>query len=120
MSKKLTSTICGCTMMICGGICLVGYVMGNSGFPWWLLVFAGGIGCAIISMIGGITREKDQEKRSKKFISCICASISMLSVLIFLTLLMLTKLKNTWLIVVVGGIASGVTRLIYDAIKNKK
>lgn len=55
MSKKLVGTICACTIMFCRGICSIGYVIGNSNFPWWLLLFASGIACAIISMVDAIT-----------------------------------------------------------------
>ena len=119
MSKKLVGAICACTMIICGGICAVGYAIGNSGFPWWLLVFVGGIACAVISMIGGITREQDPEKRGKKLIGCVCASVSMISVLIFLILTMLTQLKNSWIVVMVGGMASCIVYMLYNATKKR-
>ena len=117
MSKKLVGAICACVMMICGGVCTIGYVIGNSNFPWWLFVFGGGVFCAIISMIGGITWEKDKEKKTKKLIGCICASVSMLSVVAFLVLIMLTKVQNSWIVLMVGGITSGVISVLYNAIK---
>ncbi len=120
MSKKLIGAICACTMMICGSTCAIGYVVASSIFPWWLLVFMGGVACAIISMIGEIIREKNKEKRAKKLIGCICASINMLSVLTFLALLLLTKVQHSWIVVMVGAIVSAAIYLLYDATKGKK
>lgn len=120
MSKKVVSTICICILVICCAICSIGYAVINSSFPWWLFVFAGGIICAIASMIVDITNEKDKTKRSKRFIGCICTSICMVSVFIFLAVMMLTNIQYSWIIVCVGGVASFVTYKIYDAVKNKK
>ena len=119
MNKKLVEAICFSILIISAGICTLGYVLGNSGNPWWLTIVAGGIACVIISMVGGITREKDQEKKSKGLISCICASISMISVLIFLVLLMTTEFTHSWIVIFIGGIASGVTYAIYNATKKE-
>jgi hypothetical protein len=120
MSKKLIGAICCSIMIISGGICSLGYVLGNSADPWWLVVFAGGIACAIAAMAGGISNEADKNKKSQKIIGCICASISMISVLVFLSVMMLSNFANSWIIVMIGGIASAVIYIIYNAIKKDK
>ena len=120
MSKNLIGAICGSVAIISAGICSLGYALGNSNYPWWLVMVAGGIICAIVSMVSGINNEKNTEEKSKKLIGCICASISMISVFIFLAVMMLTKYENSWIIVFIGGIASGVTYMLYNAVKKDK
>ena len=117
MSKKLVETICGCIAIVAGTICALGYIFGNSANPWWLIIFAGGIAMAIVSLAGGITNENDLNEKHKKIIGCICASISMISVLIFLTLMMLTGNSNSWIAVFIGGVISGIIYMIDNASK---
>ena len=120
MSKKTTSIICVCTILLCFGICLIGSFVSHFILPWWLIAFAGGIICAIVSMVGDITREQKKSKKSKRIIGCICSSICMISVLAFLTVNTLTQMKNSWVIICIGGIASMITYFIYSAVKDKK
>ena len=117
MNKKLVGTICACIAIVAGTACALGYALGNSANPWYLIVFAGGIACAITSMIGTATREEDENKKHQKIIGTICASISMISVLIFLTVMLLTGFNNSWIIVCVGGVISGIIYMIDNAIK---
>ena len=117
MNKKLVGSICGCISIITCSVCALGYIFGSSSHPWWLIVVAGGIACAIVSMIGEMTREDDSNKKHKKLIGCICASISMISVFIFLTLMMLTGNTNSWIAVFIGGIISGIIYMIDNATK---
>ena len=117
MNKKLVNAICACLFVISAGICSIGYAIGSSDAPWWLAVFAAGLLCAIISMIGDITREEDSEKKHSRIIGCICASISMISVFIFLTVLMFTNFPSSWIIVCVGGIISFVIYTFDKAMK---
>lgn len=117
MSKKMSGTICGIIMIVCGVICVIGYSVGNSDIPWWLLVFAGGIISAIISLIGSYQREKDSGKKRKALIGCISASISMTSVFIFLALTMMTNINNCWIILLVGGAISAIVSML-DSAKN--
>ena len=83
MSKKLASAICCSVLVISCGICSLGYILGDSSHPWWLIVLAGGITCAIVSMANGVKEETDETKKSSKFIGTICASknVSLASIL---------------------------------------
>jgi uncharacterized membrane protein YfcA len=119
MNKKMVGAICAIIMMISGGICTFGYVLGNSNDPWWLVAFAGGILCAIVSMALGAKYEKDKNKKHKAIIGCICASISMISVFAFLVVQIITAYENSWLIVFAGGILSGIIYMIDNA-RNEK
>ena len=120
MSKKLASAICCSVLVISCGICSLGYILGDSSHPWWLIVLAGGITCAIVSMANGVKEETDETKKSSKFIGTICASISMISVLVFLVLMFVFNVEKGWIAVCIGGIVSLVTKLLYEAIKNNK
>ena len=118
MSKKLVSAICASLMVISAGVCMVGYVLKDSG-SWWLFIFGAGVICAIISMVGNFTREKDLVKKHQGLIGCICASISMISVFVFLVLL-LKGFNNSWIIVCIGGIISFVVYTLDKAIVSEK
>lgn len=120
MSKKLVSAICACIFVAAGGFCAIAYATINSKTPWWLVVFAAGIICAILSQIGVITREKKKAIKHKKIIGCICSSISMISVFIFLVFVMLNIMKNSWIIVVIGGILSFIIYTIDKGIQSDK
>ena len=120
MSSKMMGSICGIIAIVSCGICSICYAVVNSTSPWWLIVLAGGILCAIISQIGAYTREENKEKKHKKMIGCICSSISMISVFIFLLLLMLTKFNNSWIVIMIGGIISCIIYMLDNAIKEDK
>ena len=67
------------------------------------------------------TQEKKiKKKKHKKMIGCICSSISMISVFIFLLLLMLTKFNNSWIVIMIGGIISCIIYMLDNAIKEDK
>ena len=120
MSKKLVSAICACMFVAAGGFCAIAYAIGNSNAPWWLVIFAAGIICAILSQVGVITREKKKDIKHKKIIGCICSSISMISVFIFLTFMMLNIMKNSWIIILIGGIISFIIYTMDKAIQSDK
>ncbi len=120
MSKKMIQAISLAIIMITGGICAVGYAVGNSSFPWWLIPFAGVIAGVIFMMFGNVKEENDKDKKHKKMIGAVCASISMISVLIFIAVMMLTNFANSWIIVMIGGIASGIVYTIDNAMHSDK
>ena len=120
MSKKLVGAICTCLFVVSAGVCAIGYAVGNSNIPWWLCIFAAGIICAILSQIGDITREKKKDTKHKKLIGCICSSISMLSVFVYLTLIMTIKFYNGWIIIVAAGIISYIIYTIDKAVQSDK
>ena len=119
MSKKMTGTICATILIVSCAICSILYAIMDSSKPWWLIVFAGGVVSAIIAMISNYKREENKDKKHMLLISTICASISMLSVFIFLTVYILTKYSNSWIIVFIGGIISGIIYMIDNAKKDK-
>lgn len=57
MSKKLIKAICACIMIICVGICAIGYVVGSPTVHWWLFVFVGALLCGIITILGNALRK---------------------------------------------------------------
>lgn len=120
MSKKLVGAICTCIFIVCAGVCAIGYAVGNSNIPWWLFILAGGIISVILTQIGEITREKKKNFKHKKLIGCICSSISMISVFVYLTLIMMIKFYNGWIIIVIGGIISFIVYTIDKAIQSEK
>ena len=58
MSKKLISAICSCIILICLGICALGYILGSPTFPWWISVFIGMLLCGIIYLMGNALRKE--------------------------------------------------------------
>ena len=120
MSSKLVGAICICILIVSAGICSIGYAVGNSGFPWWLIIVGGGIISAILAMAGTASREEDKEKKHMRIISCICASISMISVFVFLILMLVANIPNSWIAVFVGGILSGIIYIMDGALKKEK
>ena len=57
MSKKLINAICACIMIVCVGICAIGYVVGNPKIHWWIFVFVGALVCAMVSILGKALRK---------------------------------------------------------------
>lgn len=120
MSKKLVNAISGCIIMVCAIGCVMGYVMGDSSQPWWLIMFAGVVICAMLTMFGNYSRAEKPDEKHKALIGAICASVSMLAVLIFLILMFLAKLPYSWIVVMVGGVLSGIIYKIDEAVRNDK
>ncbi len=120
MNKKIISTICGIIFIVAGATCSILYAVGDSSKPRWLIIIGAGIICAILAQVGSIQREEDQTKKHKKLISWICSSISMISVFIFLILLIIMKINNSWIAVFVGGVISAIVYMIDNARKEEK
>ena len=118
-NKKFVGAICVIILIVCSSICSLGYILGKSNFPWWLIIFAGGIVCGCLYLISDMLREEDKDKKHIKLMSCICSAISMVSVFTFLLVDILFKIQNSWIIVFIGGIVIGIITMIDRALKEK-